>query len=1268
MYRPVVLCLTLSACTKPEQEASAPVAPVVDQTVSELEADLHEHVAVLADDSFEGRAPGTPGGRKTVAYLIEQFKALGLQPGNGDSWTQMVPITTVDAKPGPITVSGTGIERELGFTTDVNTQTKQQIEQVVVKDSPMVFGGYGIVAPERGWNDFEGMDMTGKTVLVLVNDPGYHSQDPELFNGNTMTYYGRWVYKYEEAARQGAAALLVIHENGAAGYPWAVIGGPSPRIGLTADDKNLGRAEVEGWISMGAASELLKAAGLDYETLKAEATKPGFRAVPMGDLTFSVTMENALQSAESHNVVARIPGTIHPQEHIVHTAHWDHMGVRPDQEGDNIYNGASDNATGTAALIGLGRQYLKGPAPQRSILLLAVTAEESGLLGSQWYAENPLYPLETTVANLNMDNLYGNLDGPTTEVAVVGLGNSELDSYLADAAEAQDRMIVQEPSPEKGYYYRSDHFNFAKVVCRRCIPRVPMPAVSTAKFGFRTDWMTIPPTIITSPQTNIHPTGTCPERQRTSNCTWILVAPWPPAGTGQIGASKASSGPNATRAAPRVRNSYGILLACLLLLTGCSDSVWNNPNPAKDPDKQTYFSVITRVPPKHLDPAQSYATDESLFIMQIYEPPLGYHFLKRPYVLEPLGLEALPEKEYLDASGDIVAADHPELAFTRYTLRLRNDLRFQPHPSFALNEKGEPLYLFENAAASKQYRLVTDFPETGSRKVQAKDYAYGIKRLADPRNKSPMLGFMAKYIVGMRDFTERVSDMPRDQWLNLETVAMDGVKVLDERTLQITIYDQYPQFVYWLAMHFFAPIPVEADRFYHNPGFKDKNLTLDWWPVGSGPFMMVKNDPNSELVMERNPNYRPDFYPTEGEPGDREAGFLDDAGKPVPFIDRAHFRLEKEVLPLWTKFLQGYYDRSGEVHANTTGFFDQAFVIGEDGLELSSDMEGRNLTISADVKPGMQYLGFNMRDPVVGGYSEEQRKLRQALAIAYDLDEYLQIFFKGNGVVAQNVIPPAIPGALEGQAGMNPYIFDWVDGRPQRKSIDYAKQLLAEAGYPNGRSRETGEPLRIHFDLQSQGASSSYQNWTRRTLGRLGIQVEFRPADWNRTREKMKTGNVQIYQHGWLADYPDPENFLFLLYGPESPLTCNCDGVNNSMYENPEYDKLFRQMRTMAAGSERDKVVAEMVDMWRRDVVWLSSYHPVEYYLNNQWVYNTKRHGISKGTLKYIRLDEELRERSQQAWNQPVVWPLVAGTAALAALILPGVSAYRRRQQSRVRS
>ncbi len=712
-----------------------------------------------------------------------------------------------------------------------------------------------------------------------------------------------------------------------------------------------------------------------------------------------------------------------------------------------------------------------------------------------------------------------------------------------------------------------------------------------------------------------------------------------------------------------------LCLAVLLTsLCGCSEPPWNNPHPPSPEGKITYQSMMVRNPPKHLDPAISYASDESLFILQIYEPPMTYHFLKRPYELIPGALAEFPQVEYLNEAGETVAEDADDLAYSRYTLRLRPDLHYQPHPAFALNQDGQPLYLFATAKAGEQYSQVPDFPKQGDRAVHANDYAYAIKRFADPGNASPMLGLMGQYIVGMKEFSEDLANVARQGWLDLDQYDMRGLEVVDEHTLRITIYKRYPQFVYWLAMPFFSPIAPEVERFYHNPGFAERNLTLDWWPVGSGPFMMVKNDPNSEIILERNPNYHEDYYPTEGAPGDAEAGLLDDAGKRVPFIDRAVFRLEKELLSLWTKFLQGYYDRSGENHGHTIGFYDQAFVVGPDGVSMSEELRAHNITMSPDVKPALYYYGFNMRDPVVGGYTQKKRKLRRALQIAFDIEEYLTIFYKGNAIAGHTLIPPGIPGHLQGEAGLNAYVYDWVDGEPKRKALAEARRLLAEAGYPNGRNADTGEPLKIHFDVQAHAVGKSSMNWIRRSFDRVGVQVEFRPTDWARFREKLLTGNAQIFSHGWLADYPDPENFLFLNYGPESPLRCECDGANNSNYENEEYDELFRAVRVAPPGPERDVLVAEMVDIFRRDAVWMSIYYPKDVFLNNSWVYNTKRHGISKATLKYIRIDPQERATRRKEWNQPVTWPLYVGAALLILLVTPGVIAYRRRQKATART
>ena len=452
----------LIGCSPQSNEVANPAIEAVSET-AEIEAMLHEHIAVLASDEFEGRAPATPGEEKTINYLQSKFEALGIDPGNGDSYFQSVSVTEITtANDAVLIFSGSNYDVELEYATEMIVGSQQQIPTTSIVDSELVFVGYGVVAPERDWNDYADIDVVGKTVVILVNDPGYATQDPDVFNGNAMTYYGRWTYKYEEAARQGAAGALIVHETGPAGYGWEVVSGSwsGPQIGLQADNLNSDKNDIEGWLTLNSAEALFAGAGLNYQQLKATAAQPGFTAVPLGDVTASVAIQNSVRTSLSQNVIAMIPGTERPTETIIYTAHWDHLGVNAEILGDNIYNGAADNATGTAALLAMAKMHADaGPAP-RSVVFLAVTAEESGLLGSRWYTEHPVFPLATTVANINIDVL--NTYGPMHDIVVVGNGSSELEAYLEEAATAQGRYIVEEPNPERGYYYRSDHFNFAK--------------------------------------------------------------------------------------------------------------------------------------------------------------------------------------------------------------------------------------------------------------------------------------------------------------------------------------------------------------------------------------------------------------------------------------------------------------------------------------------------------------------------------------------------------------------------------------------------------------------------------------------------------------------------------------------------------------------------------------------------------------------------------------------------------------------------------------
>lgn len=452
------LCLSFLCCS------CAPEDQNIDAAVEAIDlAGLTGHIQILASDEFEGRSPSSEGEKKTLEYLIGEFKKTGCVGGNNGSFLQEVPLVEMTTTPaGRLEVKGTGRGVSFAFGPEYVALTRRMAEKVAVKNSELVFAGYGVVAPEYGWNDYEGLDVKGKTVIVLVNDPGYATKDSALFNGRAMTYYGRWTYKYEEAARQGAEGIFIVHETAPAGYPWPVVQGgwTGPQFYLEADDKNMSRCALEGWISTAVAKRLFAQAGLDFGEQKGRALQKDFQPTSLG-LQYSLDMTNQIKSSLSNNVAALYEGTDLKDEVVIYSAHWDHFGVRADLEGDQILNGARDNATGTAALLELAEGFSKLPQrPRRSILFLAVTAEEQGLLGSAYYAGQPLYPVTQTVAALNMDAL--NIWGKMKDITIIGEGNSELDEYVYAAAKKQNRYVRPDPEPEKGIFYRSDHFSFAK--------------------------------------------------------------------------------------------------------------------------------------------------------------------------------------------------------------------------------------------------------------------------------------------------------------------------------------------------------------------------------------------------------------------------------------------------------------------------------------------------------------------------------------------------------------------------------------------------------------------------------------------------------------------------------------------------------------------------------------------------------------------------------------------------------------------------------------
>jgi ABC-type transport system substrate-binding protein len=690
---------------------------------------------------------------------------------------------------------------------------------------------------------------------------------------------------------------------------------------------------------------------------------------------------------------------------------------------------------------------------------------------------------------------------------------------------------------------------------------------------------------------------------------------------------------------------------CLsLLLAGCGQT-WNDPYPAADRGGNILYTAFTERP-KHLDPVQSYSEDEITFTAQIYEPPLQYHYLKRPYELIPGTALEVPRPRYLDVQGRPLPddADAARIAFTDYVVRIRPGIKYQPHPAFA-----------EQPADISRFHTLSDFPNRGTRELTADDYVYEIKRLAHPRLHSPILGLMEEYIVGLGDFAKGLKQAapPAGGWLDLRQHALSGVEVIDKYSYRIRIKGKYPQFLYWLAMPFFAPVPWEADRFHSAPGMAEKNLTLDWYPIGTGPYMLSENNPNARMVLERNPNYRGERYPCEGEAGDKEAGLLANCGRTLPFIDKVVFTREKEQIPYWNKFLQGYYDASGI----SSDSFDQAVQVASGGeITLTEGMRAQGISLTTSVATSTMYMGFNMLDPLVGGDGEAARKLRQAISLAIDQEEFISIFQNGRGLAAQSPIPPGIFGYVDGQAGTNPEMYDWVDGRPKRKGVDVAKKLLAEAGWPDGRNAKTGEPLVINLDTTATGVGAKSRiDWLNKQFLKIGVQLVVRSTDYNRFQEKVRKGAVQLFYFGWNADYPDPENFLFLLYGPQGKVKHS--GENAANYANPEFDRLFDQMRAMENGPRRQAIIDKMLAILRHDAPWVWGFHPKDYTLRHAWLGNRKPSKVGHNTLKYQRIDAATRDRLRGDWNRPVLWPLLLVALLLAAIAAPAIAGHRRRER-----
>ncbi len=733
-----------------------------------------------------------------------------------------------------------------------------------------------------------------------------------------------------------------------------------------------------------------------------------------------------------------------------------------------------------------------------------------------------------------------------------------------------------------------------------------------------------------------------------------------------------------------VARCVALLGASLLALTACG--VANSPWP-KDAEKQnTLFTSFQERSPKYLDPTASYANNETPITYQVYEPLYGYHFLKRPFQLIPKLAAEMPHVQYLDKDGKPLAQDAAAdlIAETVYDIKIKKGVMFAPHPAFAKDANDQYLYHKLTAAQTSGKRTPFDFEKQGTRELTAEDFVYATKRHATTRSIAPLASVFSEFIVGLPEYMElikaedkklRARDDPSSMdrpFLDFRNYPLAGATAPDRYTFRLRVKGKYPQMKYWMAMTFFAPIPWEAEKFYANPGMAFNGLSLNTWPAGTGPFMLTQYQRDRVHVMERNPNYHGDTYPCEGEPKDKEAGFLADCGKPLPFVDKIVHISEKEKVPMKAKFLAGYLDVP-EIERIESGV--EFNIDKTDSPEVEKRMNERGYKFDLYVDTNLWYFGFNWLDPVVGkGDTPEQqvknRKLRQAISIVLDWEEYSRVFPTKGGEEGHSPMPPGIFGSRHGtREGINPVTHIWVPdgnggGRAKRRPIEDAKKLLAEAGYPGGRDAKTGRPLVVNYDFQRilTPEFKAEMDWYVKQFNKLNIQLEIRATDFNQYQDKKRRGALQTALGGWNADYPDSENFLFLLFGPNS--SAKADGDNLINYENPEYDKLFRQLKFLDDGPEKQKVIDQMVKIVQEDAPWSFGYYPYAAGAFQPWLSNGKQSVMIRDMGKYYRIDAAMRAQKQREWNQPTYWPMFLLAAIIALAIFPIVRLWRRREKA----
>ena len=721
-------------------------------------------------------------------------------------------------------------------------------------------------------------------------------------------------------------------------------------------------------------------------------------------------------------------------------------------------------------------------------------------------------------------------------------------------------------------------------------------------------------------------------------------------------------------------------VTCLLVLSGCN----NNPQASGVAESNTLTTAVIESSPRHLDPTASYWNNDTPYTYQIYEPLYGYHYLKRPFELVPKAAQAVVKPVFIgkdgkplpdDAAGELVAE-------SVYDIPIKPGIQYQPHPAFAKRADGSYAYHAMKPGQVGARRTPLEFELSGTRELVADDFVYALKRHATTRITAPIYGTFAEYVQGLKEYGELIKAEDKKLRAGLDPANLDkpfldfrlwplaGATAPEKHLLRIRIKGKYPQWNYWMAMTFLAPVPWEADAFYAQPGFGEVGLTLDTWPVGTGPYMMTEFIKDRRHVMKRNPNYRGEPYPCEGSPGDKEAGLLDDCGKPTPFIDTIVSTIERESVPQRGKFRQGFYDIE-VFERNDTGL--DYLIAMQDSEAVRAEYLNKAFRLPKYADVSSWLIGFNMLDPQIGyGTTPEQqvrnRKLRQAISMAIDWEEYSKIFPKKGGETAMSPLPDGIFGSKHNSLdGVNPVTHKVVDGKVVRRSIAEAKKLLAEAGYPNGRDAVSGKPLVINYDFYAPATPERKPDidWVVRQFAKIDIQIEVRATDNNQFQDKIRKGNYQVFWLGWLADYPDAENFLFLLYGPNGKT--KFDGENTSNYAAPEFDKLFAQMKLLDDGPQKQVLIDKMVAVAQQDAPWSFGYFPYSSSAAQVWVKNLKPAVLIRDQGRYLRIDSAERVKRLKEWNQPVWWPLVLIAAGIAAMVWVAVRSFRRRERTNAR-